>query len=134
MRRETRRVLTAELWRSVVWAGLALVGWGFLAGESAAVPTTLPTTVGLPLFTWLLVTCGAVGVRLWRSRGHRLRSRAGRWLGAVGTLAAGGILAVCAVSVLDRSPLVVGSLYLAVALGAALWLAVFDRQDGTTAT
>jgi peptidoglycan/LPS O-acetylase OafA/YrhL len=131
MRQETRRILARELWRSVVWAGLALVSWGFLVGESTLIPRTLLTTLGLPFLTWVVVTCGAVGVCLLRTRGLRLRSRAGRTLCAILALAAGGFLVVFTVTFAGQSLLFVGPAYLAVTAGTALWLVSSDRSSRT---
>jgi hypothetical protein len=134
MRQETRRILSRELWRSVAWAGLALVGWGFLVGESSRMPATLLTTLGLPFLTWILVTCGVLGVRLGRIRGLGVRSRVGLALCIVGSLAAGGILAVLAVSVAGQSLLLVGSAYLAVTAGTVLWVVSSDRSGRSVAS
>jgi hypothetical protein len=131
MRQETRRILVRELWRSVVWAGLALVSWGFLVGESTLVPRTLLTTLGLPLLTWVVLTSGAVGVRLRRAGGLRARSQACLALCAVLSLAAGGFLAVFAVTFAGQSLLLVGPAYLAVTAGTALWLVSSDRSSPT---
>jgi hypothetical protein len=121
MDEQTRGILTTELWRSVAWAGLGLVGWAFVIGESALEATTL-TTLGLPFLTWALLTGGAVGLRLRTSRKLRLRSKTGLTLGFVLALVVGGFGAVYTVAVIGRSALLVGSLYLAVTAGTALWL------------
>ncbi|MEF8782175.1 MAG: hypothetical protein V5A39_14195 [Haloarculaceae archaeon] len=122
MNQETRRILTAELWRSVAWAGFALVSWAFLVGESARLEATLLNTLGLPFLTWAFLTVGIVGFRLRTDRTLSVRSKEGMSvLVALGVIVA-GFGAVFAVTVLGRSLLVVGALYLATAGGTALWL------------
>lgn len=122
---DTRNVLTAELWRSVAWAGLALVGWAFLIGESPRLDATLLNTLGLPFLTWAFLTVGSIGLRLWTERGLTLRSRAGLSVALTLGMIVSGFGVVYAVTVLGRSLLVVGTLYLTTTLGTILWVAVF---------
>jgi hypothetical protein len=122
MNQETRRILTAELWRSVAWAGFALVGWAFLIGESARLEATLLNTLGLPFLTWAFLTVGIVGFRLRTDRTLSVRSKEAMAVIVVLGLIAGGFGAVFAVTVLGRSLLVVGLPYLGTTVGTVLWL------------
>lgn len=132
MKRETRRILTAELWRSVAWAGLALVGWAFLIGESARLEATLLNTLGLPFLTWALLTVGAVGLRLRTDRTLSVRSKEGLCLLVALGLIVGGFGAVFAVTLMGRSLPVVISLYLGTAGTTALWLRFAVFRSGRT--
>ncbi len=60
---EHRRIVREELWRSVAWAGLALVGWATLVTEVAWLEANPFTVFGLPVITWAVLTAGMIGIR-----------------------------------------------------------------------
>ncbi len=53
MSAKSRHIINEELWRSVVWAGLGLVGWAILISEFAWLDGTLLTVFGLPILRGL---------------------------------------------------------------------------------
>ena len=59
---ELRRILHEELWRSVAWAGLGLVGWAWILTSTGQLDATVWTVVGLPVLTWATLTAGMVGL------------------------------------------------------------------------
>ena len=63
MNLEQRRIVREELWRSVVWFGLGLVGWPVLVDEVAWLEQSLFTVFALPVVTWAVLTAGMVGIR-----------------------------------------------------------------------
>lgn len=65
---ERRRIVSEELWRSVVWAGMALFGWSIIITSSPQLDANAVTVVGLPLLTWALLTGTMIGLRVWTGR------------------------------------------------------------------
>lgn len=118
----TGQIVREELWRSVAWAGLGLVGWAILITELSRVPATPLTAVGLPALTWAFLTLATIAVRLLTGRQLQVRSRAGLALVAAVAVAAGGFAAVYAVIGLDYPLLWVGLAYGTVTLLTLAWL------------
>ncbi|MBZ6495527.1 hypothetical protein [Natrinema longum] len=120
MNPETRRIVTEELWRSVVWAGLGLVGWAIIVSEFAWVDGTLVTVFGLPILTWAVLTGGMIGVRLRTEGELQVGSQAGIVLSVIVGILLGGVAAIFLVT-RGYSALWVGSVYVVTALATALW-------------
>ena len=118
----TGQIVREELWRSVAWAGLGLVGWAILISEFSQLPATPLTAFGLPVLTWAFLTLATIAVRLLTGRQLQVRSRAGLALVAAVAVAGGGFAAVYAVVGLGYPLLWVGLLYGAVALLTLAWL------------
>lgn len=64
MNPETRRVITEELLRSVVWAIIGLFGWGMLASWTGLLEANVFTLLTVPFFTWAILTTLMIGIRL----------------------------------------------------------------------
>lgn len=60
---EQRRIVREELWRSIVWIGLGMVGWPVLVTEVAWLEQNLFTVFGLPVVTWVVLTVSMIGLR-----------------------------------------------------------------------
>lgn len=63
MNLEQRRIVREELWRSIVWIGLGMVGWPVLVTETSWLGQNLLTVFGLPVVTWAVLTAGMIGIR-----------------------------------------------------------------------
>ncbi|PCR92444.1 hypothetical protein [Natrinema ejinorense] len=116
----TRRIVTEELWRSVVWAGLGLVGWAIIVSEFAWVDGTLVTVFGLPILTWAVLTGGMIGIRLRTEGELQVQSQAGIVLSVIVGILLGGVAAIFLVT-RWYSALSVGSIYVVTAVATALW-------------
>ena len=117
---ETRQIITEELWRSVAWAGLGLVGWPILISEFAWLDMTVLTVLGLPILTWAGLTGGLIGVRLITEDELQVQSQRGVILSVIVGIILGGVAAVFLVTQ-GYSALLVGSIYVAIAAVTALW-------------
>ena len=111
-RSQVRRILSEELWRSVGWAGLGLVGWSIIISTSGQLEATAWTVLGLPILTWASLTVGMIGFRL--TTGHELQVQTKEGLHVV--VLAGYLFAVFwaifLILALDYSPVVIVGLYL----------------------
>jgi hypothetical protein len=85
----SRRVLREELFRSVVWAFLALVVWVQFVTSTDHLDATAPTLVGPPVLAWAAVTGSLVAVRL--TKGGEPVAAVER-LGTTGWLVVAGLL------------------------------------------
>ncbi len=85
----SRRVLREELYRSVVWAFLALVVWVQFVTGTDHLDATAPTLVGPPVLAWAAVTGSLVAVRL--TKGGEPVAAVER-LGTTGWLVVAGLL------------------------------------------
>lgn len=63
MNTRLERIVREELWRSIVWIGLGLIGWATLVDGTAWLDASVLTAFGLPVLTWAVLTAGLVGVR-----------------------------------------------------------------------
>ncbi|QFU81622.1 hypothetical protein [Natronorubrum aibiense] len=117
---ETRQIITEELWRSVVWAGLGLFGWAILIAEFAWLDASVFTVLGLPILTWAVLTGGLIGARLATTSTFRVQSQAGHLLAVICGLILGGVAAIGFVTQ-GYPALWVGAIYVTVAVVTALW-------------
>ena len=129
MSTEIPRIVREELWRSIAWFGLALVGWPILVDGLAWLEQNLFTVFGLPVVTWGVLTVGMIGIRT--VSGAELQYP----LSSSGVLLWGAILgvltAVYLIAVEGYSPLLVvtGEVAVAAATVAWCWYAgVFDSS------
>ncbi|WP_139171071.1 hypothetical protein [Halorientalis regularis] len=129
MNREIPRIVREELWRSIAWFGLALVGWPILVDELAWLEQNLFTVFGLPVVTCAVLTAGMIGIRT--VSGAELQYP----LSSSGVLLWGAILGVLTgvylIAVEGYSPLLVvtGEVAAAAATVAWYWYAgVFDSS------
>jgi hypothetical protein len=74
---KTRRVVTEELLRSIVWAGIGLFGWGILASGTALLEANAFTLLSVPFLTWAILTALMIGVRLTTRTELQVQSEAG---------------------------------------------------------
>jgi hypothetical protein len=63
MNPEQERIVREELWRSIAWIGLGIVGWPTLVTEVVWLDQSLFTVFALPVITWAVLTAGMIGVR-----------------------------------------------------------------------
>lgn len=107
---ETRRILSEEAWRSVVWFGISFFGWGLIITQTTALEATGWTVLGLPLATTLVIAALLVLYRL--KTGAELQGNADsariNWL--IGAIIV-GFLTLYHVLANDASPVLFGSLY-----------------------
>lgn len=61
---ETRRVITEELLRSIVWAIIGLFGWAMLASWTGLLETNVFTLLTVPFLIWAIPTTLMIGIRL----------------------------------------------------------------------
>ena len=85
----SRRVLREELYRSVVWAFLALVVWAQFVTGTDYLDATVLTLAGPPVLVWAVVTGSLVAVRV--TRGGEPVAAVER-LGTTGWLVVAGLL------------------------------------------
>ncbi|WP_394741493.1 hypothetical protein [Natronococcus roseus] len=127
----TKRILKEELWRSVVWAGLGLIGWLTIINGSAQLEAIPITVVGLPVLTWAGLTIGMILLRLGTGMELQAHSEDGLMLWVVLGIITGAFAAVYSVFALGYSATVVGPLYLAMSVGTVLWIryVIVPRND-----
>jgi hypothetical protein len=133
MNLEHRRIVREELWRSVVWFGLGLVGWPILVDELAWLEQNLFTVFGLPVVTWAVLTAGMVGIRA--VSGAELQYQFGLTEFLFSALILGVLGAVYLIAFEGYSPLlvIVGEAGIAVGTVAWYWYAgVFDSSAEPT--
>lgn len=116
------QIIHEELVRSVVWAGLGMIGWALAIAEFQQVPGTPLTAFGMPILTWAFLTVTTISVRLWTGRDLQVQSSAGLGLVLGVAVAACGFAAVYAVVGLGYPVAWVGLLYGSVALLTLAWL------------
>jgi hypothetical protein len=127
---EQRRIVREELWRSIAWAGLGIVGWPTIAAEVAWVDQNLFTVFGLPVITWAVLTAGMIGVRTVTGaelQRHTISLPSFLLEGAL----LGGIGAVYLVTAGGYSPLLVATGYVAVGTATVVWYwcaGLFDSE------
>lgn len=131
---EQRRIVREELWRSIVWIGLGIVGWPTLVTEVAWLEQNLFTVFGLPVVTWAVLTAGMIGIRTITDAELQYNTLrlSGFLLGAV---ILGGIGAVYLVAVEGYNPLVVIAGEVAVGAVTLVWYwyaGVFDSSAEPT--
>ena len=107
-----RRILREELWRSVVWAGLGLVGWGWIISSTGQIDATVWTVVGLPVLTWATLTIGMIGLRLITGSDLQVRTKEGLHIVLLEGIIVTGFLVVYLVAVAGWSPLLTVGGYL----------------------
>jgi hypothetical protein len=122
MNRELRRLVGEELLRSIVWAGLGMVGWPILVSEVAWLEASVLTVFGLPVLTWAVLTASAIGIRLLTGTELQVRTPAGLSTSLLVGIVCGGVAAVYLAGVQGYSPLGVATAYVAVTAGTLLWL------------
>jgi hypothetical protein len=121
MDRETRRVVTEELLRSIVWAGIGLFGWGILASGTALLEANVFTLLSVPFLTWAILTALMIGVRLTTGTELQVQSEAGLSLFVALGVLVGGVASLFLVAVMGYSALMIGSLYVVITVATVLW-------------
>jgi hypothetical protein len=131
---QQRRIVREELWRSIAWAGLGIVGWPTLVTEVAWLEPTLFTVFGLPVVTWAVLTAGMIGIRT--ATGAELqRHTFSLPTFLLESAILGGIGAVYLVTARGYSPLLVMTGYVAVGAAAVVWyryMGLFDSSAEPT--
>jgi hypothetical protein len=122
MELETRRVVTEELSRSIVWAGVGLVGWGILASETGVLEANVLTLLSVPFLTWAALTTTMIGFRLVTGTEIQVQSKAGLSLFVILGVLAGGVASLFLVAVMGYPALAVTSLYVAISAITVLWV------------
>jgi hypothetical protein len=120
MHRELRQIIREELWRSVAWIGLGMVGWPILTEELAWLETTVVTVFVFPVLTWAVLTAGFIGVRAVTASDLQVQTPTGLSLSLLCGVILGGVSAVYLVGVEGYSTLWVSVLYVALSLGTVL--------------
>ena len=119
-----RSVLREELFRSIGWAALGLVGWPILLSESPQLPVTIWTVFGLPVLTWATLTVAMVGGRLLTGSDLQMQSQEGLHVVSLcGTLLTGFWVAFAVFS-LDWPPLPTVGAYL---LATVIYVIIYRR-------
>lgn len=133
MNPETRRIVREELWRSIAWAGLGIVGWPTLVTEVAWLEQNLFTVFGLPVITWAVLTAGMIGTRIVSGRGLQYsESLFGLLFGAIGLGVPG---AVYLIVFEDYSPLLVITAEVVITAASVAWfwhVGVFESSSELT--
>lgn len=114
-------IVREELLRSIAWAAAGLIGWSVIVTESARLEASLLTGLGLPLLTWAVLTAAMIGLRLATGLDLQSRSANGLSLSFVLGFVFAGFGALYLVLVMDRSPVLVGAIFLAVAVTSIGW-------------
>lgn len=122
MNRELRRLVGEELLRSIVWAGLGMVGWPILVSELAWLEPSVLTVFVLPVLTWAVLTAGAIGIRLGTGADFQVQTPTGLSYSLLAGVVCGGLAAVYLAGVEGYSPLGVATAYVAVTAGTLLWM------------
>lgn len=111
---ELAQILREELWRSVAWAGLGLVGWAFIVTSTARLDATVWTVIGLPVLTWAALTVGMIGLRLVTGSALQVRTTEGLHIVLLEGFIVTGFIIVYLVTVEGWSPLPTVGGYLAI--------------------
>jgi hypothetical protein len=122
MDRQLRRLVGEELWRSIVWAGLGMVGWPILVSELAWLEPSVLTVVVLPVLTWAVLTAAAIGIRLGTGADFQVQTPTGLSYSLLTGVVCGGLVAVYLAGVEGYSPLGVAAAYVVVTAGTLLWV------------
>ncbi len=118
---QQQRIVREELWRSVAWLGLGIVGWPSVVSTVSWLEPTVVTVFGLPVLTWALLTTALIGVRTVTAA--ELQAQTPTGLSAtllVGELLA-GVGAVALVALGGYSPLWVTTAYVLATGGGVVW-------------
>lgn len=113
MSNKLRRILREELWRSVAWAGLGLVGWAWIITSTGRLDATIWTAVGLPVLTWATLTVGMVGLRLITGSELQVQTKEGLHIVLLEGIIVTGFFVVYLVAVEGWSPFFTVGGYLA---------------------
>lgn len=121
------QILREEAWRSVVWFGIALLGWAIIVSGSETVDATAGTVLGLPLLTALLAASVLVGIRL--ATGRELKATGdGAYLAWALATFTGSLAGIYYVLVLEGTPLVAVAILVAAALGLYVLSTAVERS------
>ena len=131
-----RRIVREELFRSIAWIALGMVGWPILISEVPWLETTALTVFGLPVFTWALLTTTAIAIRTATSVELQVQTPVGLSMSLVLSIMLGGVGAVYLVAVAGYNPIWVTAIYVGVTIGTVLWywFQGFPDSVGGTAT
>lgn len=121
MNAELDRIVREELWRSVAWFGLAIVGWPTLADEVPWLDVNAITVFVLPVLTWVVLTAGTVGLRVITARELQVQTVSGWILSAVLGFVLSGVGAVYLVTIEGYDPLLVGAMLAFWVVAPVLW-------------
>ena len=126
---QLRRIIREELWRSIAWIGLGLVGWALVIAEVAWLDATALTVFGLPVLTWAALTVGMIRLRLITGSDLQVQTREGLHIVLLEGIIITGFLVVYLVAVEGWSPLLTVGSYLAITGLYALyyWQVVLPR-------
>lgn len=114
MKPQLRRIIREELWRSIAWIGLGLVGWALVISEAAWLDATALTVFGLPVLTWAGLTIGMVGLRVITESDLQVGTKAGLNIVLLEGVIITGSLVVYLVAVAGWPPLPTAGGYLAI--------------------
>lgn len=114
MKPHLRRIIREELWRSIAWIGLGLVGWALVISEAAWLNATALTVFGLPVLTWAGLTIGMVGLRVISESDLQVGTKAGLNIVLLEGIIITGALVVYLIAVAGWSPLPTVGGYLAI--------------------
>jgi hypothetical protein len=136
MKPQRRQIIREELLRSIAWIGLGIVGWPLAIAEIAWLDATALTVFGLPALTWVLLTTGAIAVRIATSRELQTQTPAGLSISLLLGVMLGGVGAVYLATAGGYSTLWVTAAYVAVTGMTVLWywLTGADAVDATMTT
>jgi hypothetical protein len=135
MNPEQERIVREELWRSIAWAGLGIVGWPTLVTEVAWLEQNLFTVFGGAVITWAVLTAGMIGIRTVTGSELQVQTPAGLSIFLLGGFILAGVGAVYLVLAEGYSVLMVSTGYGAVGAATVVWYwygGVFDSATETT--
>lgn len=116
-----QRVVREELWRSVAWLGLGIVGWPIVASTVPWLETTVLTVFGLPVLTWALLTAGLIGIRTVTTAELQAQTPTGLSTTLLLGELLGGVGAVALVALGGYSALWVTTVYVLSTVGGVVW-------------
>lgn len=127
------QIFREEFLRSIVWAGLGFSGWAIVISSSDQLPATVWTAVGLPILTWVSLTVGMIGIRLVTGNDLQVQSTEGLHIMSLGGVILGGFCAVFLIFVLNRSLLLISTLYVLITIAYFVFYkrVILPRFDAT---
>jgi|APHM01.1.fsa_nt_gi hypothetical protein len=132
---EQERIVREELWRSIAWACLGIVGWTTLVREVAWVEQNLFTVFGGAVITWAVLTAGMIGIRTVTGSELQVQTLAGLSIFLLGGFILGGVGVAYLVLAEGYSPLLVSTGYIVAGAATIVWYwyaGVFDSVTETT--
>ncbi|WP_049930240.1 hypothetical protein [Halosimplex carlsbadense] len=122
-----KQIVGEELWRSVVWSAIGLLGWSLIISSTDRLDASAITVLGLPVATWSVLTLSMIGIRLATGMELKVETESGRYLMWFVGLVVGAFVVLWLILVQSQPWTLIAVYAAGSVLGTLVWRGYIER-------